>query len=183
MADPNRSLIAILALSAAGLVGIAVDESYTSRAVPDPVKGRAVPTIGFGATEGVKMTDTTTPPKALARLLTDVQKFEGALKRCVQVPLAQYEYNAYVNLAFNIGVGKSGVADGFCEAKRGGPSTLVRRLNAYDYTGACDAILDWHFVGDVDCSAPSNKSCPGLWTRRLRLHRQCLGLDATGAAQ
>lgn len=182
MADPNRSLIAVLVLSAAGLVGIALDENYTSKAVPDPVKGVAVPTIGFGSTGvDVRMGDTTTPPKALARLLTDVQRFEGALKRCVKVPLHQYEYDVYMNLAYNIGTGKSGVADGFCEAKRGGPSTLVMRLNAYDYQGACDAILMWKKVGDVDCSLPGNKTCAGLWARRQRLHRQCLGPGA-GAA-
>jgi lysozyme len=168
-------------LSAAGLVGIAVDESYTAKAIPDPVKGVAVPTIGFGSTgSDVRMGDTITPPKALGRMLRDVQRFEGALKRCVRVPLHQHEYEAYVNLAYNIGAGKSGVADGFCEAKRGGPSTLVMRLNAYDYAGACDAILMWKKAGDVDCSLPGNKVCAGLWDRRLRLHRQCLG-QSTGA--
>lgn len=172
----NRSLIAVLVLSAAGLVGIAVDEGYTSRAVPDPVKGVAVPTNGFGSTgSDITMRSTTTPVKALQRALTDVQRFEGAIKQCVHVPLHQHEYDAYVNLAYNIGRGKSGVVDGFCESKRGGPSTLVARLNAYDYQGACDAILMWKKAGDVDCSVPGNKQCPGLWDRRLRLHRQCLG--------
>lgn len=184
MADPNqRSLIAVLVLSAAGLVGIAVDESYTSTAIPDPVKGTAVPTIGFGTTgPDVTMRSTTTPPKALARLLTDAQKFEGGLKRCVKVPLYQHEYDAYLNLSYNIGLGKSGVVDGFCESKRGGPSTLVARLNAGDYQGACDAILMWKKSGNVDCSIPGNKVCPGLWKRRLRLHQQCLG-NTTGATQ
>lgn len=176
MNSDNRSFIAILVLSAAGFVGLAMDEGYTAKAVPDPVKGTAVPTLGFGTTTGVRMGDSTTPPKALARALVDVQTFEGALKRCVKVPLYQHEYDAYVNLAYNIGAGHSGVADGFCEAKRGGPSTLVRRLNALDYKGACEAILDWRFVGGVDCSAAGNKSCGGLWQRRLRLHRQCLGV-------
>ena len=179
MTTDNRSLIAVLALTAAGLVGIAVDEGYISNAMPDPVKGVAVPTIGFGSTgRDITMRSTTTPPKALARLLTDVQHFEGALKQCVTVPLHQYEYDAYVNLAYNIGRGKSGVADGFCESKRGGPSTLVQRLNTYDYKGACDAILMWRRVGNVDCSAPGNRQCPGLWARRLRLHKQCLGPSA-----
>ena len=172
----NRSLIAVLVLSAAGLVGIAVEEGYCGNACPDPVKGIAVPTLGFGTTgRDITMSSTTTPPKALARLLSDVQKFEGALKQCVHVPLHQYEYDVYINLAYNIGRGKSGVVDGFCESKRGGPSTLVQRLNAYDYQGACNAILLWRFVGDVDCSTPGNKQCAGLWERRLRLHRQCLG--------
>jgi lysozyme len=171
----NRMWLAALVLSAAGLVGIAVDEGYTSNAVPDPMKGTKVPTLGFGTTDGVRMGDTTTPVKALQRKLVDVQRFEGALKTCIKVPLHQHEYDAFVNLAYNIGPGKSGVADGFCEAKRGGPSTLVQRLNASDYVGACDAILMWRRVGDVDCSAPGNKTCSGLWDRRQRLHRQCLG--------
>lgn len=160
----NRSLIAVLVLSAAGLVGIAVDESYTARAVPDPVKGTAVPTIGFGTTGAdVRMGDSTTPPKALGRLLVDVQQFEGALKRCVKVPLHQYEYDAYINLAYNIGGGA------FCG------STLVKKLNAQDYAGACEAVLQWRYVGTVDCSTPRNKHCPGLWARRQKTRSQCLG--------
>lgn len=163
MSTDNRTLIAALALSAAGLVGIAVDEGYTSRAVPDPVKGAAVPTIGFGTTGGVKMGDTTTPVKALQRKLTDVQRFEGALKRCVKVPLHQYEYDAYINLAYNIG------PTAFCN------STVVKRLNALDYPGACSAILKWKMVGDVDCSVSGNRQCAGLWARRLKTRSQCLG--------
>ena len=173
-----RTAVAALGLSAAALVGLVLHEGYRDRAII-PVKGD-VPTLGFGSTtrsdgSPVRMGDTTTPVKALQRKLVDVQRFEGALKKCIKVPLHQHEYDAYVNLAYNIGPGKSGVADGFCEAKRGGPSTLVMRLNASDYVGACDAILMWSRVGDVDCSAPGNKSCSGLWERRQRLHRQCLG--------
>jgi lysozyme len=85
-----------------------------------------VPTIGFGTTSGVKLGDTTTPPKALARALTDVQQFEGALKQCVTVPLAQHEYDALVSFSYNVG------SRAFCQ------STLVRKLNAEDYAGACD---------------------------------------------
>jgi lysozyme len=163
MSTDNRTLIAALVLSAAGLVGIAVDEGYTSRAVPDPVKGTAVPTIGFGTTGGVKMGDTTTPVKALQRKLTDVQQFEGALKQCVKVPLHQHEYDAYINLAYNIG------PTAFCN------STIVKRLNALDYPGACNAVLKWKYVGDVDCSVPGNQQCAGLWARRLKTRGQCLG--------
>ena len=163
MTSDNRTLIAALVLSAAGLVGIAVDEGYTSRAVPDPVKGVKVPTNGFGTTGGVKMGDTTTPVKALQRKLADVQVFEGALKRCVKVPLHQYEYDAYINLTYNIG------QTAFCN------STIVKRLNALDYPGACDAILMWKRVGGVDCSTPGNKQCAGLWARRLKTRSQCLG--------
>lgn len=180
MSDNNRSLIATLVLSGAGLVGIAVSEGYSAKAYPDPVLGAKVPTIGFGTTGGVRMGDITTPVKALERKLSDVQQFESAIKQCVTAPLHQYEYDAYVNLAYNIGSGKSGVADGFCWSKRGGYSTLVQRLNAQNYAGACDAILMWKKAGDVDCSVPGNKVCWGLWERRLRLHSKCLGQDTGG---
>lgn len=163
MVDSNRTFIATLVLSAAALVGIAVDEGYSAKAVPDPVKGAAVPTIGFGTTGGVRMGDTTTPVKALERKLLDVQQNESVIKRCVKVPLHQHEYDAFINLAYNIGPGA------FCA------STIVKRLNTQDYAGACDAILMWKMVGDVDCSKPGNQTCRGLWERRKRLRSQCLG--------
>lgn len=159
----NRTWLAALVLSAAGLVGIAVDEGYSEKAYPDPVLGTKVPTIGFGTTGGVKMGDTTTPVKALQRKLQDVRGYENALKRCVTVPLYQHEFDAYIDLSYNIG------STAFCS------STLVKRLNAGDYPGACNAILMWRKAGDVDCSAPGNKTCSGLWARRKRLRQQCLG--------
>jgi lysozyme len=149
----SRTTLAALTLSAAALVGIALSEGYSDRAIV-PVPGD-VPTIGFGTTEGVKMGDAITPPKALERALRDVQKFEGALKRCVQVPLAQYEYDAYISLSYNIGSGA------FCG------STLVRKLNAQDYEGACREILRWdRFKGEP---------LAGLTKRRQREYRQCIG--------
>ena len=118
MIPPRRSLMA-LSLSAAALVGIVLHEGYSDRAII-PVHGD-VPTIGFGTTAGVKLGDTTTPPKALARALVDVQQFEGAIKTCVTVPLTQNEYDAYVSFAYNVG------RRAFCQ------STLVKKLNLGDF--------------------------------------------------
>ena len=148
-----RSAIAGIVLSASALVGIALHEDYVEVAVA-PVKGD-VCTNGFGTTDGVKCGDKTTPPKALARALTDVQKFEGAIKQCVTVPLHQYEYDAYVSLAYNIGPGA------FCR------STLVKKLNAGDYIEACEQILVWDkFKG---------KPLRGLTNRRQKEYKQCTG--------
>lgn len=153
-----RRLILTISLSAAALVGIVSSEGYTDRAVI-PVPGD-VPTIGFGTTEGVKIGDTTTPPKALARALQDVGRYEGALKLCVKVPLHQHEYDAYVSLAYNIG------SRAFCG------STLVRKLNEGDYPGACREILRWdRFKG---------QPLRGLTTRREREYRQCAGEAGAG---
>jgi lysozyme len=157
-----RIFLAALAFSAVGLVGLTDQEGWMGKA-GIPVKGDK-PTIGFGTTEGVKVGDTITPPQALARALKDVQKFEGALKKCVTVPLHQHEYDAYVSLAYNIG------PTAFCG------STLVKRLNASDYRGACSEILRWRFYQGKDCSLDENKRlCGGIWTRRMQESSQCAG--------
>jgi lysozyme len=160
-----RIAIAALSFSAIGLIGLAASEGYTDSAII-PTKGD-VPTLGFGTTtrpdgSPVQLGDKTNPVEALQRKARDIVKFEGALKSCVRVPLTQGEYDVYVDHAYNIGPGA------FCS------STIVRRLNAGDYTGACNAILMWNRVGAQDCSEPGNKICPGLWDRRLKAQRKCL---------
>jgi len=149
----NRNAITTLVLSAAALVGIALNEGYSDSTII-PIKGD-VPTIGFGTTEGVKLGDKITPPKALARALQDVQKFEGAIKKCVVVPLHQYEYDAYVSLSYNIGTGA------FCS------SSLVKRLNEQDYASACQEILRW--------DRAKGRVVRGLTIRRQQEYQKCLG--------
>lgn len=151
----NRLSIASLYLSASVLVGIALEEHFAPKAMI-PVPGD-VPTIGFGTTEGVKMGDTITPERALVRLLKDTDKFAAAVKRCAHVPMHQYEFDAYVSLTYNIGEGA------FCK------STLAKKLNAYDYEGACKEILKWDkFKG---------KPLKGLTNRREREYAKCIGQD------
>lgn len=153
---PTRARVGIaaLALSAAGLVGLVGYEGYTDRAVI-PIPGD-VPTIGFGSTEGVKLGDTTTPPKALQRTLRELGKYEGAVRGCVTVPLSQNEYDSAVQLTYNIG------EHAFCK------STIVKRWNAGDYAGGCDAFLMWNKAG--------GRVVQGLVNRRERERRLCLGI-------
>jgi len=153
MSVQPRIAIAALSLSAIGFAGIVAHEGYSERAIT-PVPGD-VPTIGFGTTAGVKPGDRITPPRAVARALTDVQQFEGALKRCVTVPLAQHEYDAYLSLAYNIG------PRAFCG------STLVKKLNTQDYAAACNEILKWDKF--------NGQPLAGLTRRRQAENRQCLG--------
>jgi lysozyme len=149
-----RLAIAAFALSASAFVGLTMLESYRGVAyIPAPGD---VPTIGFGTTDGVRMGDTTTPPKALTRALSDVQKFEGALKKCVTAPLHQHEYDAFVSLAYNIG------SQAFCN------SNLVKKLNAGDHEGACAEIKRWNRQG--------GKISPGLTKRREAEYKQCMGM-------
>lgn len=148
-----RIQVAALSLSAAALVGIAVHEGYRETAyLPTP---QDVPTIGFGTTGGVKPGDKITPERALVRLLGDAGKFEQAVKQCADVPLFQHEFDAYVSLTYNIGSGA------FCS------STLVRKLKAGDYAGACREILRW--------DKQAGRVLPGLTKRRQQEYQQCVG--------
>jgi lysozyme len=147
-----RRAVAGLALSAAAFVGIATHEGYMPTSYQDIV---GVWTIGFGTTDGVKPNQSITPVAALNRKINDIGKFEGALKQCVTVPLHQYEYDSFISLAYNIG------PTAFCN------STLVRKLNAEDYSGACREILRWNRAG--------GKVVQGLTVRREAEYKQCIG--------
>ena len=147
----SRKDIAAISLSASALVAIALHEGYRENAYV-PLAGD-VPTIGFGTTTGVKLGDKTSPEKALQAALRDIQKFEGALKQCVNVPLTQGEYDVYISLSYNIG------SNSFCR------STLVKKLNGQDYEGACKEILRWDkFQG---------QRLPGLTKRRQEEYLKC----------
>lgn len=148
-----RIYVGALTLSAAAFVGIVMHEGYSPVAYT-PIPGD-VPTIGFGTTGGVKLGDTITPPKAVARALSDIQQFEGAVKQCVRVPLHQYEYDAFLSLAYNIG------PSAFCG------STLVRVLNAGDYAEACRQILRWNRA--------QGREVRGLTIRRQAEFQRCKG--------
>lgn len=154
----TRIVVAALSLSAAAFGGLVIHEGWSDVAEP-PVKGD-VPTYGFGTTtdeqgKPLKGGETITPPAAVLRALRDVQKFEGAVKVCVKVPLAQREYDSYISLSYNIG------SNAFCN------STLVKKLNAGDYAGACAEILRWDYF--------QGKPLRGLTIRRQSEYRQCMG--------
>ena len=147
-----RIAVGVLAVSATCLVGIATHEGYRSEAYKDTV---GIPTIGFGETAGVRMGDKTTPERALVQLLESTEKHADAIRQCIHVPLYQHEFDAYISLAYNIGTGA------FCK------STLVKKLNQGDYTGACNEIRRWNKAG--------GKVLPGLTRRRQKEYRLCKG--------
>lgn len=151
--NKQRTTIAALSASAVLLVAIVMSEDYRGAAYI-PVPGD-VPTIGFGTTDDVQLGDTITPPKALARALTDIQKFEGALKQCVKVPLSQHEYDSAVSFSYNVG------AAAFCR------STLVKKWNAGDYEGGCNELSRWVYV--------KGKRVQGLVNRREAERAMCEG--------
>jgi lysozyme len=150
----NRTLIASLTLSASALVGLAVHEGYRDTAYV-PVKGDR-PTLGFGDAQGVRLGDRTDPVRALIRLNFQADVFQQEMRRCIgDVPMYQYEWDAVISWAFNVG------------SKAACGSTLVRKLQALDYPGACKELLRWdRFQGSV---------LPGLTKRRQDEYQKCMG--------
>lgn len=150
----SRIIVAALSLSAAALVGIALHEGYRGDAYDD---GVGVQTIGFGSTSGIKSGDRITVERALVRLATDVTEHERGIRRCLaDVPLHQHEWDAAVQIAFNIGVGA------FCN------STILHRWKVGDYAGGCEAFLMWNKAG--------GKVLRGLVKRREAERKLCLGI-------
>lgn len=153
----DRRPIAVLALSAAALIGLATHEGYSDRPII-PVKGDRL-TIGFGDATNVKPSDKTDPVRALIRLGEHVTNFERELKRCIgDVPMHQHEWDSVVAWSYNVGTSAA------CK------STLVKKLQARDYAGACAELLRWDkFQGQV---------LPGLTKRRQDEYRKCVGGSA-----
>ena len=147
----ERKHIAALSVSIACLAGIAAHEGFRGEAYRDPV---GIPTIGYGETKNVKMGDKITQREALDRLKTSADEHGQGMARCVRVPLSQNEYDAYVDFTYNVGVGA------FCR------STLVKKLNAGDYEGACKELLKWNKAG--------GKVLPGLTKRRQKEYELCI---------
>jgi lysozyme len=114
------------------------------------------PTLGFGDAQGVRLGDRTDPVRALIRLNFQADVFQQEMRRCIgDVPMYQHEWDAVISWAFNVG------------SKAACGSTLVRKLQALDYPGACKELLRWdRFQGSV---------LPGLTKRRQDEYQKCMG--------
>jgi lysozyme len=173
-----RAAVVTAALTAAGYGGIIAYEGWEGVARP-PVQGD-VPTVGFGSTrhadgQPVQAGETITPPAAVRLSRAHIAKDESRLKTCFgpETLIAPHEWDAFVSLAYNVGVGN------VCA------STIPRRLRAGDYAGACAVILDFgkycsqprlrKAAGKSVCPPGALHPLPGLAKRRERDYRMCLG--------
>jgi len=90
-------------------------------------------------------------------LRQDVSWAENAVDRGVKVPLTQNQYDALVSFTFNLGV----------EALNS--STLLRKLNSGDYTGAADEFDRWVYFTNPKTGKKEKSN--GLINRRAREKR------------
>ena len=142
----------LAAVSAVAVTAICGFEGYREYAYKDSV-GKA--TIGYGTTKGVQMGDRTTRQEAKAFLVRDASAMAKQMQSLIKVPLYQYEWDAYLSFTYNVGVGNFR------------SSTLLKKLHAGDYAGACAQLKRWVYAG--------GKKLNGLVKRREAEYRMCMG--------
>lgn len=115
-------------------------------------------TIGWGHTgpevcEGLVWTQ----EQADAALANDYAGCEASVNQCVTVPLTQGEFDALVDIEFNVGRGAIE------------KSTLLKLLNAGDRAGAAAQFPEWDHAG--------GKVVVGLLRRRQAEEQEFLAID------
>lgn len=138
-------------------------EGMRLEAYPDPATGGAPWTIGIGHTgpevkPGLLWTEAQAHLAFANRLALE---FEPGVRKVMHPDASQTEFDAMVSLAYNIGVGAF---------QR---STLVKKANQGDLSGAADEFLKW--------DKANKKSMLGLRRRRAAERAMFLGCTADEA--
>jgi len=135
---------------AIAITAVCAYEGLSLKEYPDI--GR-VPTICYGETRGVQPGDVATKAQCDKRLSERLVEFNQGVDSCVTADLPNKRRASFVSLSYNIGV------SAFCK------STVVRRINAGDVAGACEAVMMWDKV--------KGKHVQGLTNRRKRERDMC----------
>jgi lysozyme len=119
--------------------GLALTKSFEGLRLTAYQDCGGVWTIGYGHTgPDVHAGLTITEADADAWLRTDVSEAVTCVNRAVNVPITQNQFDALVDFCFNCGRGSLL------------QSTLLRKLNIGDFTGAAEQFALWdHAGGDV----------------------------------
>ena len=119
-----------------------------------------IPTVCYGETRGIKMGQVFTKIECDEMFIKALQGFAVEMEACAPILAKERDtspqfYVANLDMIYNIGAGA------YCK------STLVRRVNANDETGACNEITKWVRAGQ-------KKFVQGLFNRRLDTKDLCL---------
>ncbi len=112
-------------------------------------------TIGYGHTRRAGPGQVISKQLAEDLLLEDIWYFEVGVRDLVKVPISQFQFDALVSFAFNVGLDR----DADTKAEGLGDSTLLKKLNLKDVEGAGAEFLKWNKAG--------GKPVKGLTNRRM----------------
>lgn len=189
----NKTRVAAAALSISAAAGAAWIASEGFSAAPYiPTQGD-VPTIGHGSThyeDGRRVTLGDPPITRQRAAELALGELDLTYAKCVRDSLGQTLVN---QTEFDQASDFSGQYG--CGAWRG--SSMLIKIKAGDYPGACRAYLNYKFMTSArregpgwvayqwdktgkptrwrfDCSTPGNKVCRGVWTRQLGRYNACM---------
>ncbi|GAB5431301.1 MAG: hypothetical protein EpisKO_06710 [Epibacterium sp.] len=111
-------------------------------------------TVCYGETKGVRPGDSYSKAECDAKLAREIIAYEVALDRCLTADVPTGMKVALVSWTYNVGPGAA------CR------STLVRKANAGDLTGACNELPRWNRAG--------GRVIRGLTNRRMSERAMCL---------
>lgn len=144
-----------LAASVLAMAGVMVSyhEGYIPNTYRDPV---GIPTICYGHTgPDVTPDRVATREECMALLDGDLLVAWRGVQRCIHDPIEPHQAAALVSFTFNVGV------NAMCS------STLARKANAGDWTGACAELSRWVYAKGI--------RLPGLVKRRADERAMCEG--------
>lgn len=110
-------------------------EGLSLIAYADPGTGGAPYTLGYGRAHGINPGDVCTQTQAEQWLMEDIQTAVSTVNNLVTVPLTQSQFDSLVDFSFNAGCGNFAA------------STLLKKINAGDMTGAQAEFGKWIYSG------------------------------------
>ena len=146
------------AAGAAAAVAIALPvvmqwEGVSLRAYKDRL-AYGIPTVCYGETVGVDLNKTYTMQECADMLKARLPEYQTRIRSCLKRDIPASVEGALIVLGYNIGT--SGVCN----------STALRKINAGDIRGGCDAFLMWTKAG--------GQFRQGLLNRRKAERKLCL---------
>lgn len=114
-----------------------------------------VPTICYGTTYNVRLGDVKTDDECTRLMVAEIHRIDVIIERKVKVKLKNHERAALISWIYNVGEGNFYT------------STLLKKLNAGDVTGACNQLPKWVYA--------DGKKLKGLVNRRADERALCLG--------
>jgi len=127
--------------------GIALIKKFEGCKLESYLCAANVPTIGYGSTKGIKMGMTISQERAEELLLEDLEVYEDAVNKAVELPLHQHQFDALVSWTFNLGGANLNA------------STMLKVLNQGAYEDVPYQMKRWNKAG--------GKVLEGLTRRRL----------------
>jgi lysozyme len=128
MPTPENEAPAVGSMPLCGIALLKQLENCKLKAYPDE---KGIPTIGYGHTEGVRLSDTCTQAQADRWLAYDCAWAWQTIRSRVSVPLTSNQGGALLSFVYNLG------------APQFEKSTLLTILNSGNYAGVPGAMKQW----------------------------------------